>query len=284
MSRALLAAVALSLSACPAPPTFRRAPSPLHDAGAPLAPSGSPECGPPRAGAVCLASGLSRLGTDDGEAQFEQRPPRAARLRAFYVALDEVTGAQWRRCVSAGRCAAMRCDAEVGDDAPARCVSWTDARAYCAFVNGRLPTEAEWEHAAAGLLPGHRRFPWGDDADGADVTPEGVRAMGGAVAEWTDDAADFYPNPPRREPLDAGAPDEDDLTDASVEAGVADGAPEFTDGGLWVVDDPRGRAGSPWRALRGGDRTIPRARWTSSARRFRLPDDAPTWAGVRCVW
>lgn len=125
---------------------------------------------------------------------------------------SNIEGACWSRPEGPGS------DSDARQDHPVTHVSWNDAQAFTAWAGGRLPSEAEWEHAARGG-PQRRRFPWGEEepddnqvycniwqgrfphlntmvdgyaatapARSFDPNPLGFYNMAGNVWEWTADA------------------------------------------------------------------------------------------------
>jgi len=153
-------------------------------------------------------------------------------------------------------------------------VNWHEAEAYCRWARRRLPTEAEWEVAAAaepaaggtGLAQTKRRFPWGADAPTPERANLGWRAMGtvdvgalgtgdtafgcrqmiGNVWEWT--STDFGPYP-------------------------------------GFVADPYKEYSQPWfgnhKVLRGGAWTTQPRLLRNTWRNFYMPHRRDVWAGFR---
>ena len=122
----------------------------------------APVAGPPTTAKIPAGPFL----TGSNEGAEDERPTRTVKVAAFRIDLTEVTRGAYSKCVSAKRCvpvvgitgAALEPDTAA---LPVTSVSWDEAKRFCQFVRGRLPTEAEWERAARGV--DGRAYPWGNE-------------------------------------------------------------------------------------------------------------------------
>jgi formylglycine-generating enzyme required for sulfatase activity len=167
------------------------------------------------------------MGSDEPDAEPDERPAARIFVAGFWIDRVEVTNARYGACVEAGACTRPIGDAfdqATKADHPVTIVSWAQADAYCRWAGKRLPTEAEWEKAARGA--DGRRFPWGDrvEAERANAgytagttsvgsrplgaSPCGALDMAGNVWEWTSTLYRPYPYDPgdgREDPRAKGA-------------------------------------------------------------------------------
>lgn len=90
-----------------------------------------------------------------GSVVFRMTPIRV-RLDDFRQWWRWVPGASWRHPLG------PESTIDGLEDHPVVHISHGDARAFCDWAGGALPSEAEWEYAARGGLDG-ARFAWGDD-------------------------------------------------------------------------------------------------------------------------
>ena len=187
---------------------------------------------------VYVPAGTFEMGSLPGDDRFG---PHSVTLDSFWIDQTEVTNAQvaaflndqgnqvqegwhWMEVEQIENAQVEIFDGvfrpEAGkEDHPVVEVSWNGAAAYCKWVGGRLPTEAEWEYAARG--PEAFVYPWGDDpptcerarfggcgdysvpvgsTGAAGASWCGAQDMAGNVWEWTADYSGEYPAEPQVNP------------------------------------------------------------------------------------
>ena len=169
-----------------------------------------------------IPSGSFIMGGLDVYQQSDELPAHEVYLDAFWIDQVEVTNGMYALCVQAGSCRLPALNSSDNrleyfgnpefQDYPVVHVAWYDANAYCQWSGRRLPTEAEWEHAARG--DDLRNFPWGDELPNAynsnslnivgdtsrvgsyaeGASPFGALDMAGNVWEWVADRyrPDYY--------------------------------------------------------------------------------------------
>jgi len=167
------------------------------------------------------------MGSNSG--QDCERPIHRVWIDAFLLAATQVTNAEYDLFLRATSAAPppFRHDPNFNHPhQPVAGVSWFEATHYCEWLSAhagrefRLPTEAEWEHAARAGLE-QKKFPWGDDPpqslpdyatrwqNGPEpVTRYAPNAFGlydicDNVHEWCSDWYDpnYYAVSPERNPL-----------------------------------------------------------------------------------
>jgi formylglycine-generating enzyme required for sulfatase activity len=156
-----------------------------------------------------VPAGSFSMGMGNGDA-----PQKNVSLDEYWIYKTDVTNKMYAQCVATGNCAAPA--QELGTpiytnpdygDYPVVGVTWDMAANYCQWVQGQLPTEAQWEKAARGTNGSD--YPWGSDNPGCDLvnavgclghtsgvndypsgkSPYGLLDMAGNVFQWVND---FY--------------------------------------------------------------------------------------------
>ena len=154
-------------------------------------------------------------------------PQKTVTLDAYWIGTTDVTNRMYAQCVATANCAPpaqelgtpVYTNPEYGDY-PVVGVTWDMAANYCQWVQGALPTEAQWEKAARGSNAAV--YPWGNDNSGCDLlnyqgclrhtsgvndypagrSPYGLLDMAGNVFQWVNDfyAEHSYDSMPAQNP------------------------------------------------------------------------------------
>ena len=178
-----------------------------------IAPNGHTKTIPTRKGMSLIPDGVFEMGqrTEDipklmeffkvkrAEIFEEEAPQHRVKLSAFYMDKREVTNAEFQKFVKRSRewqkerLPAERQNGKYlsdwnGTDPPAGkadypvvFVTWHAAVAFCRDQGKRLPTEAEWEHAARGRLA-NKIFPWGNELPDKSRANYGASDFNAAIA------------------------------------------------------------------------------------------------------
>jgi formylglycine-generating enzyme required for sulfatase activity len=201
----------------------------------------------------------------DGESDRDEQPRHQVTITTgFWMGRTPVTVAAYRRfCESVGREKPKAPEFDPAwrnADHPVVNVSWAEAREYCRWAGGRLPTEAEWEYAARGGQEG-LVYPWGNTITGNEAR-YGSQAGTAPVASYPPNGFGLFD------------------TAGNVWEWCQDWHGEYPQG---KVTDPNGPKSGTLRVLRGGS-------WDSTAKNLRAavrlggePGLRNDLLGFRCV-
>jgi len=199
-------------------------------------------------------------------------PAHSVNLDSYWIQQTKVTNRMYEQCVQAGGCSTptqvlggpVFSNPEYASH-PVVGVTWDQAQAYCTWIQGSLPTEAQWEKGARGLSG--NVYPWGSAKPNCDLannancygsttnvttylagaSPFGLLDMAGNVFEWVGDwyDASFYAQSP--------------------------------------VANPTGPQSGQYRSIRGSSFESAEEQVASAIRHYNEPADFGRDIGFRCV-
>ncbi len=228
-----------------------------------------------------IPAGSFLMGTDDPTRQSAARPQHEVHLADYWLDLTEVTNAQYALCVEDGACTPpvtrQFYDSPNFASHPVTYVQHTQAVSYCLWLAREtgepigLPTEAQWEKAAAwDPEAGEARlFPWGNQPP----NPELLRYAGSGAGA---------PAPVGTYPDGASAYGVLDMA-GNVWEWVADWFAEDTYQSDGVRSDPTGPATGTRRVTRGGGWLDQQPLLVSNVRNWASPTAAGDDLGFRCA-
>lgn len=228
-----------------------------------------------------VPAGIFQMGTDDPTRGSDSRPQHPVMLGDYWIDRTEVTNAQYALCVEAGACTPpvtrRYYDSANYASHPVTYVQHTQAVSYCLWLareTGQpvgLPTEAQWEKAAAWdpAAGASRTFPWGDQEPNADLLRFATSGFGGAapVGTYAEGASAYGV-------LDMAG---------NVWEWTADWYAEDAYRHTGVVTDPAGPSSGTRRVTRGGGWLTERPLLVTNVRNWASPEAAGDDLGFRCA-
>jgi len=127
---------------------------------------------------VLIPGGDFFMGSDRVLDPQHEKPMVEVSMSAFLIDRYEVSVAQYLRCVGARECSPMKTEGSplAKPDLPVTSLTWIQARKYCHWIGGDLPTEAQFEMAMKGK--NSLRFPWGANPGFKSLSPlQGPRSV-----------------------------------------------------------------------------------------------------------
>lgn len=227
-------------------------------------------------------------------------PVHSVLLRSYYIDIHEVTNGAYLEFLSAqgNACSGQLClDFEQsrifqqGDtysveesltQHPATGVTWYGAQAFCEWRGARLPTEAEWEKAAAwdGKAAASRQYPWGNVFDG--------RSLNSCDASCDEQQANpaFDDGYPTTAPVASFANGRSAYGLYDMAGNVWEWVADWYDAGYYQVSDeanPMGPEDGSEKVVRGGS-WFDTGNFTATTIRFpSAPTNADRTIGFRCA-